>query len=103
MDKVKEKWVKEEIKKILRRLGVWYFMPAMNGLGRAGIPDFVCCVDGMFLGIEAKAGRNRPTDHQTAELEAIQKSGGFSVVVNETSLHVLPDLIDSIKLLRGAK
>lgn len=102
MNTVKESWVKGEIKKILKQKGIWYFMPAMNGLGRAGIPDFICSVGGMLLGIEAKAGKNKPTDLQVNEINAIQESGGFAVVVNERGLDVLPDLIDSILLLRRA-
>lgn len=102
MDKVKESWVKGEVKKILKSKGVWYFMPNMNGLGRAGIPDFICSVGGALLGIETKAGKNKPTDLQLNEIHAIQDSGGFAVVVNERSLDVLPDLIDSILQLRKA-
>jgi hypothetical protein len=52
-----EKQVKEEIKKYLKSLGgaCWFFMPHMNGYGRAGIPDFVGCYKGRFFAIEAKA------------------------------------------------
>lgn len=94
--KVSEAWVKQEIKKILKAKGVWYFMPAMNGFGRAGIPDFICCVSGTLLGIEAKAGSNRATEMQKAELEAIKLAGGVAIVINEKSLRVLSDLVDSL-------
>jgi hypothetical protein len=88
MNVVKESWVKGEVKKILKAKGIWYFMPNMNGLGRAGIPDFICSVGGALLGIETKAGKNKPTDLQLNEIHA--------------SLDVLPDLIDSILQLRKA-
>ena len=49
--------VKNEIKKMLDAHEVYYFMPAANGYGRAGIPDIVCCINGCFLAIECKAGK----------------------------------------------
>ena len=98
--KVLERTVKAKVAEIFKKEGIWYFMPAMNGMGRAGIPDFIACVDGMFLGVETKAGKNKPTDHQVIELEAIQAAGGFSVVVNENSVGMLVDLIASIRMVR---
>jgi hypothetical protein len=47
--------VKREIAKTLKKLGIFYYMPVQNGMGQTGIPDFVCCVRGKFVGIEAKA------------------------------------------------
>ena len=78
--------VKDDIKKILTKHGVWYFMPSMNGFGRAGIPDFVCCVKGRFLAIEAKFGRGTTTVNQDRELLAINKSGGVSMMISEVSI-----------------
>ena len=78
--------VKDDIKKILIKNGVWYFMPAMNGYGRSGIPDFICCIKGRFMAIEAKFGRGTTTAHQDRELLAINKSGGVSMVINEASI-----------------
>lgn len=79
--KVKAKLVKE-----LKRLGTYYFFPATWGMGRSGIPDVVCCVDGLFVGIECKAGNNKPTELQKRELEAIESAGGMAFVCNEESL-----------------
>lgn len=78
--------VKVQIKKILEELGCYYFMPPANGYGRAGIPDFVGCLKGQFIAIEAKAGEGTTTALQVRELEKIRHSGGFAVVVNEENL-----------------
>ena len=51
--------VKEKIKKILKSYSVWYAMPHGAGYGDAGVPDFLCCYQGKFLAIEAKAGRGK--------------------------------------------
>lgn len=89
MAQTPEAAVKKAVKKILDTLGIWHFSPSMNGYGRAGIPDFVCCFDGKFLGIECKAGDNMPTALQERELLAIHQHGGFTFVARETNLHVL--------------
>lgn len=99
---VSERWVKNEVKKLLKKLGIYYFMPAMNGFGRAGVPDFVACVAGRFLGIECKAGKNKPTELQKNEHEAIRKSLGVCIVVNETNLDVLEQLLQTMLQLGEA-
>jgi len=72
--------VKAEIKKVLAEYGCWYFMPAMNGYGRSGIPDFVGCYNGVFFAIEAKSASGKLTPNQEREIAAILAAGGRVVV-----------------------
>ena len=53
--------VKASVKKILDELHVYHFSPFQAGMGRAGIPDIICCYNGRFIGIECKAGNNITT------------------------------------------
>lgn len=92
----KEADVKAEIRKILNELAVWYFMPSMNGYGRQGIPDFICCFKGHFLAIEAKFGGNKPTLMQTKELISIQAHGGTTLILDETLLDTLKPYLQAI-------
>lgn len=82
----KEADVKREIKKILKSLGVWYFMPVPTGYGVQGIPDFICCAQGMFIAIEAKCGSNKPTKWQQIRVAEIAKADGFAWVIDETNV-----------------
>lgn len=75
--------VKAKVSKLLKELNIYYFMPRGTSLGRAGVPDFVCCWNGTFMGIETKAGKNKPTALQQLELARIREAGGLSFVVNE--------------------
>jgi hypothetical protein len=72
--------VKSEIKKVLAEYGCWYFMPSMNGYGRAGIPDFIGCYQGVFFAVEAKAPEGQVTAHQQREIDAIHHAGGAAIV-----------------------
>lgn len=75
--------VKALIKRRLQSFGpaVYWFMPVQTGYGRAGIPDFIGCADGQFFSIEAKAGKNKPTQHQRREMGKIDAAGGRAFVV----------------------
>lgn len=92
-----EQKVKAKVTKLLRAYGIYYFFPATGGFGRSGIPDIICCVNGFFLGIECKAGKNRPTKLQLRELKAIREAGGQAVVINETGIEELETLIVKLK------
>jgi hypothetical protein len=79
--------VKAAVKKWLTERGIWYFLPANNGMGRSGIPDFICCWHGHFLAIETKApGRlTNTTPNQDQRLQEISDHGGLSLIVDDVS------------------
>lgn len=86
-----EKKVKDAVRKLLVEFGIYYFMPAANGFGRAGIPDIICCFGGRFIAIECKAGKGTTTALQDRELAAIRTAGGMAMVVNETNIDELKE------------
>jgi Holliday junction resolvase len=88
-----EKLVKNKIKVILQDGGVYYAMPIGSGYGNAGVPDFLACVNGRFLAVEAKAGKGKTTALQDMHLEKIKTAGGVSMVVNELNLDQLKETI----------
>ena len=97
MAQTPEAKVKAKVVKALKDADVYYFFPATHGFGRSGVPDIVCCVDGKFLGIECKAGKNKPTALQVREMEDIRQANGIAVVVNEESWDNLPEFLRRVK------
>jgi hypothetical protein len=82
--------VKNQVKKWLKDRGVYYYMPMQNGMGRSGIPDFICCVpwlNGRLLAIETKAPgkRGNTTANQDREIRDINLAGGVAVVIDDVS------------------
>lgn len=77
--------VKSRCKLVFKQHGVWFYMPMQNGLGVVGIPDFICCVRGLFLGIETKAPgkRDNLSPNQLARREEILAAGGEYHVVDD--------------------
>ena len=82
----------------LQKLGMYIFFPATGGFGRSGIPDIVCCYKGKFIGIECKANGKKPTALQQSNLEEIVNNGGIAIVIDETSVFNLKQIIEEIEL-----
>lgn len=85
--------VKKQIRKLLDQYDAYYAMPMGSGYGNSGTPDFLVCKRGLFIAIEAKAGNNKPTLLQEAAMTKIRKAGGIALVINETNIQTLEDLL----------
>ena len=86
--------VKAKVVKLLKEAGVYYFYASTHGFGRSGVPDLVCCMSGRFIGIECKAGKNKPTPLQEKEMAAIRDAGGTTLVVNEDNINDVKELLN---------
>ncbi|MDD1625977.1 MAG: hypothetical protein LUQ26_00660 [Methylococcaceae bacterium] len=90
--------IKKVVKEILEAEGIYFFMPLGSAWGRSGIPDIVGSVNGIYLGIEVKAGKKIPTELQARELDKINKSGGLGICINADNLDTLTGLLRNLKL-----
>lgn len=99
MAQTPEAKVKAKIKALLKQHNIYYAMPIGTGYGNSGVPDFLCCVAGRFLAIEAKAGKGTTTALQEKNLQQVRDSGGYACVINENNLDTLEN---TILLLKGA-
>lgn len=83
-----EKLVKDALKKYLKSIGAYYYMPVPMGYGAASI-DFFVCWRGQFYGIETKKpGIKDPTIRQTVVLTEIALAGGGVWVENSIGLEI---------------
>lgn len=90
--------VKDKVKKLLKKYGIYYCMPLGTSFGKAGVPDILACVYGKFVGIETKAGKGTCTKLQEIEQQRICDSGGLTFVVNENSMDELDEWLDSMTM-----
>lgn len=99
MSNTPEGRVKDKVRTMLKTHGIWYFLPGNNGMGSSGIPDFVCCVSGRFIGIECKAdATKRPTPLQLACASRIETAGGrWFLVYDDESLRGVESVLIAIK------
>lgn len=89
--------VKEKIKNILKANNIWYYLPVSMGMGQHGIPDFLCCMQGKLLGIEAKAGKGKTTGLQEMQMHRMREAGATTFVINELNLQELETWIQQNK------
>jgi hypothetical protein len=85
--------VKAKIKAILKAHNIYYAMPIGTGYGNSGVPDFLCCINGHFVAIEAKAGKCVATALQLKNLAAIQLAGGHPMIIREDNYAYLENVI----------
>jgi Holliday junction resolvase len=98
--------VKDKLTRALRSIKAYYFFPVASPIyGKRGVPDVVACIAGSFVSFECKAGRNRVTEVQVANLLAIHDAGGAALVCNEANVEELcavlqaPDAVAQLLLL----
>ena len=92
-----EAGVKGEVKRILKQHGAWFAMPHQRGFSQYGVPDILACHHGIFLGIETKFGKNKPTRNQWIQGGRIEKAGGVFLVIYEDDMDVLERTLQEIE------
>ena len=55
----------------------YFFAPVQMGMGVSTL-DILCCIDGRFVGIEAKVPGKTPTPRQEMVIAAIKNAGGIA-------------------------
>lgn len=89
-----ESKVKARIHAALKAAGAY----AVNYIGGTyasnGTPDILACLNGRFIGIEAKAGKGKPTELQLQALRRIHEAGGLALIINETNLDYLSTCLE---------
>jgi hypothetical protein len=75
--KTEEGRLKDQIKAHLASIKAYRFMPVQMGYGATTL-DFLCCIKGRFVGIEAKAPGKKPTRRQELCIEEILAAGGIA-------------------------
>ena len=57
----------------------WYTKIWGGGFQKSGIPDLICCVNGIMLAVEVKASNGRTSELQKLNISRINKSGGVGI------------------------
>ncbi len=87
---MKEKVVKDRVKKLLKEHDCYYFMPVQSGYGSPSL-DFLCCYEGKFFAVETKAPGKRLTARQENTKHVMEAHGATVFVVGEYYYEELND------------
>lgn len=97
MERTIETPVKEQIRNALNGRGVYFRMPPANGYGKAGDFDFVCCIRGQFLGIEAKRDeKEEPTTLQHDNADKARLAGGVVLLIHKGNVGLVTQTVDAM-------
>lgn len=79
-----EKALQTKVKKLLLNRGAYCLKIVGSPYLPIGTPDMLACYKGVFLGLEFKVGKNKPTPVQLENLRKIEEAGGVASVIRET-------------------
>lgn len=91
-----ENKVKAKVRDIFRAFDLAYCHVPGSVYGTGGVGDYVCCVNGIYLEVEVKAGKGKQTELQKIRAKAVLEAKGYYVVVNEARLDALEQLIGAL-------
>ena len=91
-----EKQFENKVKSFLSENGCWFVKTWSNGIQRQGIPDLLICCNGYFIGAELKAENGRPSALQIWNINEINKSGGFGMILYPDDFEKFKDFIRAL-------
>lgn len=59
----------------------WFIKHWGGGFSKSGIPDLICCVNGIFIAPELKASDGRSSELQKLNVSVINESGGIGIIL----------------------
>ena len=113
-----EKLFENQIKKFFHSVGIypagypedkmslpmvgWYTKVWGGGYQKSGIPDFLACIDGIFVAIEVKSSTGKPTELQKLNIMRINNSNGVGVVLYPEGFKMFKALILEVMCCNSA-
>ena len=85
-----EKYVKEQVKKLLKKYGAYYFMPVQTGFGASSL-DFIGCHKGRFYGVETKRPGKKMTPRQELVSAQMREAGAAVFLVGDDCIWEVQD------------
>jgi len=74
-----KRWLKRELRK--RYPSMWIYAAPGGRFGSVGTPDYLYCIEGLFVAIEVKTLRGKVTPMQRHVLSDIHTAGGIRAVI----------------------
>lgn len=93
--------VKKKVVAVFKKYNVWYTSVNQAGYNKPGVPDYLACICGRFVGVEAKFGKNTTTPMQDRQLREIEQAGGVSIVVSDKNLDEFESIIYTLASEQG--
>lgn len=93
-----EKAFENKVKRFLKENGC-YFIKYWAGavFTKSGVPDVLCCCNGYFLAIELKAPTGKPSDLQIYNINKINETGGFAIILYPKDFDLFEEMVEHLQ------
>lgn len=92
-----ERQFQKQVINFLNEQEIYHIKIWGGGFQRAGIPDLICCVNGLFFALELKAENGKATPLQMYNLRKIKESGGLAMILYPSQFNQFKQFIKEVK------
>lgn len=93
-----EKQFEIKVKRYLNSLkNCWYVKYWGGGMSKSGIPDLLCCINGIFISIELKASNGRVSELQKYNTKLINKANGIGIILYPEGFEEFKKIIKGVE------
>lgn len=76
-----EKEIENKIRRFLTEQGAYHIKHFGCMFSKAGVPDLIACLNGLFIAIEVKSEKGKLSELQEDHIKQIREAGGISMMV----------------------
>ncbi len=78
-----EKQFENKVKQFLKQFpsSIWFTKIWGGGYQKSGIPDLICCVNGIFISVELKASNGQASELQKHNVMKINQANGIGIIL----------------------
>lgn len=93
-----EKQFENKVKNYIEDHGGWQVKFFANRMTKSGIPDILACINGYFVAVEVKAEHGKPSELQKYNVQKINGSGGYAIILYPSQYEEFKQLVKHFKL-----
>lgn len=92
-----EKQFENKVKKFLQEQNhIWFTKIWGGGYQKSGIPDLICCVNGIFISVELKASKGKASELQIYNTDKINQANGIGIILYPEGFEEFKNIIKGV-------
>ena len=80
----------------MEKVNGWFFKVWGGGYQKAGIPDLLICVNGVFVGLELKGATGAPSELQKLNVTRINAVGGIGIILYPDGFETFQEIMKGV-------
>lgn len=67
-----------------------------GGFQKAGIPDLICCINGIYFEVELKASNGKPTELQEYNIKVTNEANGIGIILYPEGFEQFKNIVKGV-------